>query len=153
MGDAVQVVHSPQRLTEIVHALAAIDALAQESRAVVLLEAPHRIGALAAALGALGPRPVTVARELSKQFEQIATVPCADLPAWLAADAQRQRGEFALVLHPAPPTGDDGNATRVLRLLLAELPLKSAVRLAAEISGAPRNALYEQALALKSTGA
>ncbi|MBK6866825.1 MAG: 16S rRNA (cytidine(1402)-2'-O)-methyltransferase [Burkholderiales bacterium] len=130
---------------------AAIDALAQESRAVVLLEAPHRIGALAAALGALGPRPVTVARELSKQFEQIATVPCADLPAWLAADAQRQRGEFALVLHPAPPTGDDGNATRVLRLLLAELPLKSAVRLAAEISGAPRNALYEQALAWKAS--
>ena len=52
-----------------------------------------------------------------------------------------------------PPTGDDAEAERVLRLLLAELPLKTAVRLAAEISGAPRNALYEQALALKSTGA
>ena len=96
---------------------------------------------------------MTVGRELTKQFEQIATLPCADLPAWLTADAQRQRGEFALVLHPAPPTGDDAEAERVLRLLLAELPLKTAVRLAAEISGAPRNALYEQALALKSTGA
>ncbi|HOB68155.1 SAM-dependent methyltransferase, partial [Ottowia sp.] len=124
----------------------AVDALAQEPRAVVLLEAPHRIAALADALARLGERPVTVGRELTKQFEQITTLPCADLPAWLAADAQRQRGEFALVLHPAPVSGDDADTERVLRLLLAELPTKSAVKLAAEITGAPRNALYEQAL-------
>ena len=128
----------------------AVDALAQEPRAVVLLEAPHRIAALAHALAALGARPVTVGRELTKQFEQIATLPCAELPAWLAADAQRQRGEFALVLHPADAdSAAAGDDDRVLRLLLAELPLKSAVRLAAEITGAPRNALYERALALK----
>ncbi len=129
---------------------AAVDALAHEPRAVVLLEAPHRIAALADALAALGERPVTVGRELTKQFEQIATLPCADLPAWLAADAQRQRGEFALVLHPAPATDDSADTERVLRLLLAELPLKSAVKLAADITGAPRNALYEQALAWKA---
>ncbi|MFT4194250.1 16S rRNA (cytidine(1402)-2'-O)-methyltransferase [Ottowia sp.] len=129
---------------------AAVAALAHEARAVVLLEAPHRIAALAEALAALGERPVTVARELTKQFEQIATQPCAGLPAWLAADAQRQRGEFALVLHPsaAAPAADESD--RVLRLLLAELPLKTAVRLAAELTGAPRNGLYERALALKS---
>ena len=128
----------------------AVDALAAEPRAVVLLEAPHRIAALAHALAALGARPVTVGRELTKQFEQIATLPCAELPAWLAADAQRQRGEFALVLHPADAdSAAAGDDDRVLRLLLAELPLKSAVRLAAEITGAPRNALYERALALK----
>ncbi len=129
---------------------AAVDALAHEPRAVVLLEAPHRIAALADALAALGARPVTVGRELTKQFEQIATLPCADLPAWLAVDAQRQRGEFALVLHSAPDTDDGADSERVLRLLLAELPLKSAVKLAADITGAPRNALYELALALKS---
>ena len=126
---------------------AAVQALAQEPRAVVLLEAPHRIGALAQALAALGGRPLTVARELSKQFEQIATGACAQLPAWLAQDAQRQRGEFVLVLHPAPTAVRGGDAERVLRLLLAELPLRSAVKLAAEITGAPRNALYQQALA------
>ena len=125
---------------------AAVQALAAEPRAVVLLEAPHRIAALADALAALGPRPVTVARELTKQFEQIATLPCAELPAWLAQDAQRQRGEFALVLHPAPAAAAGGDTERVLRLLLAELPLKSAVKLAADITGAPRNALYAQAL-------
>ncbi len=131
---------------------AAAAALAQEPRAVVLLEAPHRIMALAEALAPLGPRRVTVGRELTKQFEQIATLPCAELPAWLAADAQHQRGEFALVLHPAPAATDDGDGERVLRLLLAELPTKSAVRLAAEITGAPRNALYEQALVMKDSG-
>ena len=125
---------------------AAVQALADEPRAVVLLEAPHRIAALAAALAALGARPVTVARELTKQFEQIATLACAELPAWLAQDAQRQRGEFALVLHPAATTDTGGDAERVLRLLLTELPLKSAVKLAAEITGAPRNALYAHAL-------
>ena len=128
----------------------AVDALAQEPRAVVLLEAPHRIAALGDALARLGERPVTVGRELTKQFEQIATLPCAELPAWLAADAQRQRGEFALVLHPAPGADDSAESERVLRLLLAELPTKSAVKLAADITGAPRNVLYARALALKS---
>ena len=129
----------------------AVQALTHEPRAVVLLEAPHRIAALAEALAVLGERPVTVARELTKQFEQIATLPCAELPAWLAADAQRERGEFALVLHPAVATASaDDAGERVLRLLLPELPLKTAVKLAAEISGAPRNALYERALAWKT---
>ena len=129
----------------------AVQALARQTRAVVLLEAPHRIAALADALAALGQRPVTVARELTKQFEQIATLACADLPAWLAADAQRQCGEFVLVLHPAEAATSEDESERVLKLLLAELPLKTAVRLAAEITGAPRNALYAQGLELKAT--
>ena len=56
------------------------------------------------------------------------------------------------MLHPAPSTaaGSADEDDRVLRLLLAELPLKTAVKLAADITGAPRNALYERALALKS---
>ena len=129
---------------------AAVDALAREPRTVVLLEAPHRMAALAAALATLGARRVTVARELTKQFEQITTLPCADLSAWLAADASRQRGEFALVLHPAPSAPDADDNDRVLQLLLAELPLKTAVRLAAELTGAPRNQLYPRALALQA---
>ncbi|MBX9872120.1 MAG: 16S rRNA (cytidine(1402)-2'-O)-methyltransferase [Burkholderiaceae bacterium] len=128
----------------------AVQALATEARAVVLLEAPHRIEALAAALAPLGERPVTLGRELSKQFEQIVTQPASGLAAWLAADAQRARGEFVVVLHPQASSGDtDSAGLRVLDLLLAELPLKSAVRLAAEITGAPRNTLYDAALKLK----
>ena len=130
----------------------AVQALAAETRAVVLLEAPHRIDTLAQALAALGPRLLTVGRELTKQFEEVATVGCEDFSAWLGADANRLRGEFALVLHPAPVAATDGADSRVLALLLAELPLKTAVKLATEITGEPRNALYDLALRLKGDG-
>ena len=133
--------------TERAHA---VQALAQEARAVLLLEAPHRIEALADALAVLGSRPVTVGRELTKQFEEIATVAAQDFKAWLQADANRLRGEFALLLHPVVLAAEGGDAPRILALLLAELPLKTAVKLAADITGQPRNALYEQALALKN---
>lgn len=131
----------------------AVQLLAQEARAVLLLEAPHRIAALADALALLGTRPVTLGRELTKQFEEIATLPAQDLAAWLQADANRLRGEFALLLHPASVAAEGGDAARILGLLLAELPLKTAVKLAADISGQPRNALYAQALALKNEAA
>ena len=130
----------------------AVAKLQLDARATVILEAPHRIEALARAMAPLGARLLTVGRELTKQFEEIATVPAQDFAAWLAANPQRTRGEFALVLHPAPGSDTpDGNeeALKVLQLLMAELPLKTAVKLAAEISGAPRNELYDAALKLK----
>jgi 16S rRNA (cytidine1402-2'-O)-methyltransferase len=131
---------------------AAVQALASEPRTVVLLEAPHRMEALARALAVLGARPVTVAREITKQFEDIATLACDGLAAWLAADANRTRGEFVVVVHGAPVAADAGDDQRVLRLLLAELPLKTAVKLAAEITGRPKNTLYDAALALRKAG-
>ncbi|PIT72185.1 16S rRNA (cytidine(1402)-2'-O)-methyltransferase [Limnohabitans sp. G3-2] len=127
----------------------AVQSLAQESRAVVLLEAPHRIEALAQALSVLGERRITVGRELTKQFEQIETIAAHALPAWLAEKPDRQRGEFVLVLHDAPVATTEGEGLRVLQVLLPELPLKTAVKLAADITGESKNALYDQALALK----
>ena len=125
----------------------------------VLFEAPHRIAALLDTLAEAAPqRRITLCRELTKQFETIVTAPAADLPPWLAADANRGRGEFVLVLHAVPvvvAAADDGlpaDAERVLRPLLRDLPLKQAVALAAELSGAPRNALYQRALALRADG-
>ena len=124
----------------------------------VLFEAPHRIAALLATLAEAAPqRRITVCRELTKQFESITTLPAGELPDWLAADANRSRGEFVLVLHalPAAVASDDGlpaEAERLLVPLLRELPLKQAVALAAELSGAPRNALYQRALALRQAG-
>jgi 16S rRNA (cytidine1402-2'-O)-methyltransferase len=132
---------------------AAVARLMQEPRAAVLLEAPHRIAALALSLASLGARPVTVGRELSKQFEEVATLACADLVSWLAADPQRSRGEFALVLHASPRAPQADDRQRVLGLLLGALPLKGAVKLAADITGAPRNELYAAALRMKQTDA
>jgi 16S rRNA (cytidine1402-2'-O)-methyltransferase len=130
----------------------AIAAFAAEPRAIVLLEAPHRIQALAAALAPLANRNVTLARELTKQFEQIVTMDCSSLPQWLKGDEQRMRGEFVVILHPQAQASSGDEGLRVLGLLLAELPLKSAVKLAAEITGAPRNELYDAALRMKDGG-
>ena len=122
----------------------------------VLFEAPHRIEALLAGLCEAAPgRRITLCRELTKQFETIVTLAAADAPGWLAADANRCRGEFVVVLHalpaPARPVDDalPAEAERLLIPLLRDLPLKQAVALAAELSGAPRNALYQRALVLK----
>jgi len=131
----------------------AVATLLHEVKAVVIMEAPHRIEALAQAMNPLGERPVTVCRELTKQFEEIATVASDQFAAWLAAGPQRTRGEFVLVLHPAAHALPKDDGHRVLQLLLAELPLKTAVKLAAEITGAPRNDLYDAALKLKNESA
>ena len=82
----------------------------------------------------------------------MAQLPAREFPAWLLAGAHRTRGEFVLMVHPqAAASGEetalDAAALRTLDLLLAELPVKTAVRLCAEITGQPRNALYDAALA------
>lgn len=133
----------------------ALRRLAQQPHACVLLEAPHRIQALAKDLGELGERRLTLGRELTKQFEQVVTLRCDEFAGWLAADPVHAKGEFALALHPlartsADGSGPDAEALRVLGLLLAELPLKLAARLAAEITGGSKNELYQAGLALKS---
>jgi len=130
---------------------AALAQLLAQPVSQVLFEAPHRIGDLLALLAQQVPaRKLTLCRELTKQFEQVHTLQAADAPAWLAADPQRERGEFVVVVHAcaAPPADDalPAEAVRTLELLLAELPLKQAVALAAQISGAARNALYSHAL-------
>ncbi|GAB2477375.1 16S rRNA (cytidine(1402)-2'-O)-methyltransferase [Comamonas humi] len=127
----------------------AVEAIGRDARCQVLLEAPHRIAALAQALAALGERLVTLGRELTKQFEELATCPAQELAAWLAADGNRAKGEFAVLVHPQPKAASAGLDLRVLQLLLPELPLKTAVRLAAEITGQSRNELYDAALELK----
>jgi 16S rRNA (cytidine1402-2'-O)-methyltransferase len=132
----------------------ALKRLAAGAQTQVLFEAPHRIEALAAALAeACGARAVTVCRELTKQFETVHTLPADALPAWLAAETHRNRGEFVLVVHAIAAVAAEGAEAAhdaTLQTLLAALPLKQAVALAAELTGAARNALYERALALKA---
>jgi 16S rRNA (cytidine1402-2'-O)-methyltransferase len=120
---------------------------------LVFYEAPHRVIAsvtdMAAAFG--GGRAITIARELTKLFETIHTCRLGEAAAWLAADANRIKGEFVLLVEGASEAGaaDAGAARRVLEILLRELPLKQAVKLAAEIGGDKRNELYRLALELK----
>lgn len=134
----------------------ALRELAALPMALVFYEAPHRIveavGALAQAFGS--ERRIVIARELTKLFETIHACPLGDAGAWLAADANRQKGEFVLIVD-APEAGSgsgdgEAEAVRVLKLLLDDgLPVKQAAKLASAITGAAKNALYERALALR----
>ena len=127
-----------------------IAALAAAPWAIVLFEAPHRIARTLADLHAgLGERDVVIGRELTKRFETIARVPLGEARAWVEADPDRERGEFVLVVEGREPPASAVDPRAVLRTLLAELPLKQAVSLAAKITGERRNALYAMALDMK----
>ena len=122
--------------------------------ALVFYEAPHRIleavVSLTLVLGA--QRTVVLARELTKIYETIHSCPLGEAHDWLLADANRQRGEFVLLVSGAPEAEDDGEGERVLKLLLDEgLPVKQAAKLAHSITGAAKNAMYELALSLKKS--
>ena len=121
--------------------------------ALVFYEAPHRIAATLDALAAaLGPeRGVVIARELTKRFETIHRGTLGDAAEWLAADTNRKRGEFVLIVEPAaqtPPAKMDSDDA-LLSALLAELPLAQSVRIAVAATAKPKNRIYERALALK----
>ncbi len=125
-----------------------------ETRTLIVYESSHRIADTAGDLAELfGTRAVCLARELTKLHEQSVTLPAADLPGWIGADANRERGEFVLLIEGSEENtaGIQADAERVLRLLLTELPVSSAAKLAAEISGGRRKDLYELALKLQRT--
>jgi 16S rRNA (cytidine1402-2'-O)-methyltransferase len=122
---------------------------------LIFYEAPHRVVEcvkdLAEVMG--GHRELTIARELTKLFETVHVCPLADAITWIQADPNRQKGEFVLLLtrSDAPPeVALSSQVERTLKLLLETLPLKQAVKLAAEITGESRNALYASALSLRN---
>jgi 16S rRNA (cytidine1402-2'-O)-methyltransferase len=119
---------------------------------VVFYEAPHRVvETVEDMVGAYGAeRTISVARELTKLFETVHVCALGDVAAWFAADANRTKGEFVLVVDGAgAPAMDMDIPRRTLEILLRELPLKQAVKLAAEMSGGKRNELYRMALEIK----
>jgi 16S rRNA (cytidine1402-2'-O)-methyltransferase len=117
---------------------------------VVLYEAPHRIADTLADLterfGAA--RELAICRELTKKFEEVARLPLGAASEWLAVRAERSQGEFVLVLEPGAeqPAPGKVDADAVLELLLEALAPSEAARLAARITGAPKNLLYRKAL-------
>lgn len=130
----------------------ALEALRELPYALVFYEAPHRVLETVDDMAKVfGERTLVIARELTKLFETVHSLPLAAALDWLKEDSNRQRGEFVLMLSGAPSDADDGEGERVLKLLLDEgISVKQAAKLAAAITGAAKNALYERALALKS---
>lgn len=130
-------------------------ALQTDTRTLIFYEAPHRIVETLVDMAELfgATREAVLARELTKLYETVRKTTLAELVAWVNADADQQKGEIVIVVRGAETQRDalSEDAVRVLRALLAELPLKRAVALAAEISGERRNRLYEYAVALQRT--
>ena len=130
-----------------------IQSLIDHPYALAFYEAPHRIVEcvedLCDVLG--GERQIILARELTKLFETIHSCRLSEAQAWLLSDSNQQRGEFVVLVSGAPPRqGISTEAKQTLQTLLAELPLKQAVKLAVKISGESRNDLYQLALEMKS---
>lgn len=133
---------------------AALGTLAHETRTLVFYEAPHRLEAtlqdLATVFGA--EREAAVAREITKRFEHVYRGTLAALARQCATDANMMRGEIVLVVAGAQGSEDDDAdalvATRTLEILLQELPVSQAARIAAQLTGHSRKDLYERALVL-----
>lgn len=132
----------------------ALESLKGYHSTLVFYEAPHRIVECIEDLDLVlgSERRITIARELTKTFETFHQCNLAEAKAWLESDSNQQRGEFVLLVETAPLVDAapiDEEAERILRLLLTDLPLKQAVKLAAEITSVKKNLLYEFALKIK----
>ncbi len=129
-----------------------LQSLQEHPYTLVFYEAPHRILESVADLCAVfgGERQIVLAREITKLFETIHSCKLSEAEAWLLSDSNQQRGEFVVLISGAvAQTGLALETQRILKLLLAELPLKQAVQLTTQITGAARNEIYPLALQLK----
>lgn len=131
----------------------ALSSLRAMAATLIFYEAPHRIVETVNALaGIFEPkRGIVFARELTKLFEEIHRCDLSEAAAWLAADTNRQKGEFVILVEGASAAtdADTAEAERILAILLTECSVKQAATLAAQITGRKKNALYERALQMK----
>jgi 16S rRNA (cytidine1402-2'-O)-methyltransferase len=129
-----------------------LEALKGQARTLVFFESSHRIVEclrdMAAVFGS--DRQAVLARELTKTFETIHSGSLGTLADWVVGDPNQQKGEFVVLVQGAreAPGNSEAEVDRVLGVLLEDLPVKQAVALAAKITGAKKNRVYERALAL-----
>ena len=132
-----------------------IKALAAAPGSQVLLESAQRIGPLLDQMVAIlgQDRPAFIGREMTKLHEQYVAGSLGELAAAVASGAIPARGELVLVLGPAAgPTPDEAEAEarRLLAALVDELPASRAARIAARLTGLPRQRCYDIAQSLRS---
>ena len=124
----------------------ALASLKSLSCTLVLYEAPHRLREtlvdMAQVLG--GERRIFIARELTKQFEELAAMKLAETDAWLDASDYHEKGEFVLVVEGEENESPNmAEAGRIARVLAEDLPASQAAKLAARITGHKKSELYD----------
>jgi 16S rRNA (cytidine1402-2'-O)-methyltransferase len=134
-----------------------LKALSTEQRSMLFFEAPHRLIACVEDMHKVfgADRHISMIREISKIHEHIHRCELAEAVSWLNEDSNRTRGEHVLIVQGATTVIDENKAEqqRILSLLMSEMPLSRAVRLAEKISGAAHGDLYKMALELQATTA
>lgn len=137
---------------------AALDDIRKEVATLVFYESPHRILATVADIADVmgGQREVVLGREITKTFETFYSGGAEDVHAALTADPHGSRGEFVVVVRGAEKAASDLmagelNVDQLLGLLVAELPVKKAAKIASELTGLSKNELYQRALGLKDS--
>mgnify|MGYP000228654368 FL=1 len=148
----------PTKTQERLRVIADWKARAGDDLALVFYEAPHRIDAALAALAEVfgAERDILIARELTKIFEQSVRIPLGEAAAWLNTDPNHARGEFVLVIYPPAEraqvaAGLDEATEKVISILVAAgLPTKQVAQIAQQLTGAPKDMLYQRALDLKA---
>lgn len=131
----------------------ALGELQKEVATLVFYESPHRILDTVADIADLmgSQREIVLGREITKTFETFYSGGAADVHAALAQDPHGSRGEFVVVVRGAEKSESNLMAgaldvDRLLNLLMAELPVKKAAKIASELTGLGKNELYQRAL-------
>lgn len=131
-----------------------LEGLRDDSRTLVFYESSHRVLDFVKDLALIFPagRQLVIARELTKLHETFVRCTVAEAPALVESDPYMEKGEFVVLLQGAAPKqateGLTPEQVRVLKLLLEECSVKSAVALTVKISGAKRDLTYQEALRL-----
>ena len=131
----------------------ALEKVLTESATLVFYESPKRIAdCVADVIEVMGAeRMISVAKEITKAFETVKTGAAAEVLDWLLEDDHHRRGEFVLLVQGAETEapGDtvvEPSALRAVQLANEYMPMKKACALVSELTGVPKNALYEAAL-------
>ena len=132
------------------HRIASLESLQSQEGTILLYEAPHRLQeVLEDMYQVLGNRPITLARELTKKFEEFTRGELKDLIEHI--DDITYKGEFVILLGGADqaPQGDPDQPQVLLSyeeavatLVDQGLPKKEAIRKVAKERGVSRREVY-----------
>lgn len=131
---------------------AKLESLHQEPHTLIFYESTHRIVECLEDIGTIygEESALVLAKELTKAYERFLTGPVREIKNWLLADPAHTKGEFVLIIPPRPAPAKEQDDATLLGVLLAELPLKQAVTIAAKLSKTSKNELYTLALQIKN---
>ena len=128
-----------------------LKSLANIKHTLIFYESTHRIESIEDIALVFGEEcELLLAKELTKTFERFILSSCKDVKTWLLSDINHCKGEFVLIIPPRQEEAKPEEVTHVLKTLLAELPLKQAVKIATTLTGGNKNELYKLALSLQS---